>query len=146
MGDMGQGYKHGRKKRIGSNGGRRRRNSDLLDWFSDRYRRPNAASQKITAYWLNKSFKLSNPEYETKIPTDMVTDIATSMTEVASAIPGSGDCKVTISEPQNGDPYWESSVVMVVDGVRYETVFASIDLNEMLTSSLAWINQKKVQV
>jgi hypothetical protein len=146
MGDMGQGHKHGGKKRIGTNGRRSRGKSDVLDWFSDRYRKPNAASQKITAYWLNKSFRLSNPEYDIKIPNDMVSDIATSMTEVASAIPGSSDCRVVISEPQNGDPYWESRVVMVINDVRHETVFASLDLNEMLTSSLAWINQKKVQI
>ena len=145
MGDMGQGYKHGRKKRIGSNGGRRRRNSDLLDWFSDRYRKPTPAASKVTQVWLAKSFAMSNAKSIPVVGGDDLKNIAIEMMEVASAIHGVDGCRITISEPQKGDPYYESDMEMIVGGMRHDVVLASLDLNELLTSSVGWINRRGIR-
>ena len=145
MGDMGQGYKYGRKKRIGPNGGRRRRNSDLLDWFSDRYRKPTPAAGKVTQVWLAKSFAMSNAKSIPVVGGDDLKNIAIEMMEVASAIHGVDGCRITISEPQQGDPYYESDMEMIIGGMRHDVVLASLDLNDLLTSSVGWINRRGIR-
>lgn len=145
MGDMGSGHKHGRKKRIIPNGRRRRRNSDVLDWFSDRYRKPTPASHRITGKWLAKSFALSNTHKIPAVGNDDLKIIATEMMEVASVMSGVEGCKITLTEPQDGDPYYESDIEMIIDGTRHDIVLSSLDLNDLLTSSVGWINRRNIR-
>ena len=145
MGDMGPSHKHGRKKRIVPNGRRRRRNSDVLDWFSDRYRKPTPAANRITGAWLAKSFAMSNTNSIPLIGGDELKAIAVEMLEVASAIGGVHGCKITLSEPREGDPYYESDMEMIIDGMRHDVVISSLDLNELLTSSVGWINRRGIK-
>ena len=145
MGDMGSGHRHSRKKRIGPNGRRRRRNSDVLDWFSDRYRKPTPAANRITGAWLAKSFALSNTHTIPLVNNEDLKTIAMEMMEVASAVHGVDGCKITLTEPQQGDPYYESDMEMIVNGTRHDVVLTSLDLNDLLTSSVGWINRRGIR-
>jgi hypothetical protein len=145
MGNMGPSHKHGGKKRISTNGRRRRRNNDVLDWFSDRYRKPTPAAKKITQVWLAKSFAMSNANLIPLVGGEELKTIAVEMMEVASAIGGVHGCKITLSEPREGDPYYESDMEMIIDGMRHDVVISSLDLNELLTSSVGWINRRGIK-
>lgn len=67
------------------------------------------------------------------------------MMEVASAVHGVDGCKITLTEPQKGDPYYESDMEMIVDGTRHDVVLTSLDLNDLLTSSVGWINRRGIR-
>jgi len=145
MGDMGPGKQHGRKKRIVRNGRRRRRNSEVLDWVSDRYRKPSVATKRVARAWLAESFSMSNAHRIPKVANEDLETMANEMMEVASVMGGVDECKITLTEPQDGDPYYESDIEMIIDGTRHDIVLTSLDLNDLLTSAVGWINRRGIR-
>jgi hypothetical protein len=88
---------------------------------------------------------MSNAKSIPVVGGDDLKNIAIEMMEVASAIRGVDGCRITISEPQEGDPYYESDMEMIIGGMRHDVVLASLDLNDLLTSSVGWINRRGIR-
>lgn len=145
MGDMGQRNKSSREKRVGANKRRSRKEPELLDWLPDGYRRETSYNKKLMSRWLASSFTVSNPSSFRKFSDQVIEDMIISMTQVASSVSNGGHCEISISEPKKGHPYWSSDLLMTVDGIRHETSLESLDVNELMSSTLGWINQAGVK-
>ena len=145
MGDMGQRNKPSREKRAGNNKRRSRKEPELLDWFPDGYRRETPHSKKLIGRWLAASFAVSNPKPFQRVSGNVIQDMVISMTQVAASVSKGGHCEISISEPERGHPYWSSDLLMTVDGVRHETSLEALDVNDLMSSTLGWINQAGVK-
>lgn len=145
MGDMGQRNKPSREKRPSANKRRSRKAPELLDWIPDGYRRETSYNKKIMGRWLSASFAVSNPKPFKKVSVNAIQDMVISMTQVAASVSKGGHCEISISEPEKGHPYWSSDLMMTVDGVRHETSLEALDVNDLMSSTLGWINQASVK-
>ena len=95
--------------------------------------------------WLASSFTVSNPRSFRKVSDQVIEDMIISMTQVASSVSNGGHCEISISEPKKGHPYWSSDLLMTVNGIRHETSLESLDVNDLMSSTLGWINQAGVK-
>lgn len=145
MGDMGQRNKLRSQKRIFGKRRRSNKNSDVLAWLPDGYRKNTPANRKVMSRWLSGSFLISNPKSIQKLPDHVIEDMTKTMAMVASSVSSNGQCEITISEPDATSPYWGNDMSMVVNGVLCQTTIESLDVNDLMTASLGWINQAGIK-
>lgn len=145
MGDMGSKPKRGSKKRVVGKRRRRSQGNEVLAWLPDGYSRSATVRKAMTNRWLASSFFMSNPKSIQRVGDSVIEDMTKSMAMVAASVSAGGECEITISEPDQASPYWESTMSMVIDGTLHQTVIESLDANGLMTASLGWINQTGVK-
>lgn len=145
MGDMGPKPKRGSKKRVVGKRRRRSKGDEVLAWLPDGYSRSATVRKAMTNRWLASSFFMSNPKSIQRVGDSVIEDMTKSMAMVAASVSAGGECEITISEPDQASPYWESTMSMVIDGTLHQTVIESLDANGLMAASLGWINQTGVK-
>jgi hypothetical protein len=147
MGNLGRKLEPSRKKRPSP---KRRRGSEanqLLDFLPDGFRTRGEFSKKVMAKWLGQSFIMANMKiaHQWVLSDQTIDDAKLSIEQVASAISGElGDCRITITKPENQYPYWTNRIEMTVDGIRHESELEDLDFNALMQKSIGWLNQKGI--
>jgi hypothetical protein len=97
--------------------------------------------------WLGQSFIMGNMKiaHQWVLSEQTISDAKISIEQVASAIAGDlGDCKITISKPENEYLYWTNKIEMTIKGIRHEGEIEDLDFNDLMQKSIGWINQKGI--